>query len=426
VHTLGSLPELQVVDLRNNQIGSSGSGGVSQLTSLTSARLISVSGNKAMSCVELQNLLDALGASVIDVNNAIAGENCTRPSLVPAGLQAVGGNGQISLHWDDVPAASAYNVYWATSSGVTPSSGEKVNVSLPQFAHIGLNNDTTYYYVVTSQLVSGESAPSVEIAAQPSANGVPLTGLFPDRELADCVNTLATGNGWSYALEINGTLNCSAQQITDLSGLDQLTNLQVLRLGSNNIEDISAVASLANLTFLDLYNNAISDVSALSSLSNLRTLYLHNNNISDVSALAGLNNLDYLILDENTISDPTPITGISTLTRLFFRANLLTDISTFDQLTLLTELYLNNNNITNTSALANLIYLQQLDLRNNQIGGQGVGNIDRLSSLTNVSKIRLSGNNLISCSELTTLIGVLGPNATDLGEAQQGVNCQAP
>ncbi|MGD8937737.1 MAG: leucine-rich repeat domain-containing protein [Gammaproteobacteria bacterium] len=426
VHPVGSLPQLQVVDLRNNRIGSSGSGGVDQLTSLTNATLISVSGNPSISCIELQNLLDTLGASVIDMNSAIAGENCTRPSLIPAGIQAVGGNSQISLRWVEVPVATAYNIYWATVSGVTPASGQKVTVTSPQYAHTGLDNDTTYYYVITSQLASGQSAPSEELAARPSANGVPLAGLFPDRALAKCVNALANSNGWSYALEVNGILNCSAQQITDLSGLEQLSNLSVLRLGSNNIEDISSVASLGNLTFLDLYNNAISDVSVLSGLNTLRTLYLHNNNISDISALAGLNNLDYLILDENAISDPTPITGINTLTRLFFRANLLTDVNAFDQLTQLTELYLNNNSITDVSALAGMVYLQQLDLRNNHIGGQGVGNVDTLSSLTNVSKIRLSGNNLISCTELTSLIAVLGPNATDLGEAQLGVNCQAP
>jgi len=425
VHSLGNLPQLQVVDLRNNRIGSSGSGGVGLLTSLGDATLISLAGNPSMSCIELQNLLDALGSSVIDVNHTSAGENCTRPSLIPAGLQAIGGNGQISLRWDEVPSALSYNIYWATVAGVTIDS-QAVNVNTPQFIHTGLNNDTTYYYAVTSQLLSGETALSAEIAAQPSANGVPLTGLFPDPELAECVNTLAGSNGWTYALEVSGILNCSAQQITDLSGLEELTNLTTLRLGSNNIEDITPVTSLSGLTFLDLYNNAISDVTPLSNLINLRTLYLHSNNISNISALAGLINLDYLILDENSISDPSPVAGINTLTRLFFRANLLTDVSAFSQLGQLTELYLNNNSITNVSALGNLVYLQQLDLRNNQIGGQGVGNIDALSALTNTSKIRLQGNSLISCAELTALIDVVGPNGTDLAEAQQGVNCQAP
>ena len=404
VHALSNLAQLRVVDVRNNRIGSSGSGGVDQLAGLDQATLISVAGNITMSCVELKNLLDAVGAGVVDVNNAIAGENCTRPSLIPTGLHAVGGNGQISLSWDEVPTASAYNVYWATTTGVTPSSGTKVTVTTNQFIQTGLNNDTTYYYVVTSQINSGESAASSELAAQPSANGVPLIGLFPDPELTDCVRVLAAGNGWSYALEVSGTLNCSAQQISDLTGLEQLSNLSVLRLGSNSIEDISAVGALSNLTFLDLYNNAISDVSALSGLGNLRTLYLHNNNITDASALAGLSNLDYLILDENQISDVTPIAGISSLTRLFFRGNLLTDVSGLGQLTQLTELYLNNNSISNAAPLANLVYLQQLDLRNNQIGGQGVGNIDALVSLTTVSKIRLAGNLLISCAELTALI----------------------
>ena len=59
-----------------------------------------------MSCFELQALIDALGANVVDLNSAVAGENCINPSIVPSGLKAVGGNGQITLSWNEVAAAS--------------------------------------------------------------------------------------------------------------------------------------------------------------------------------------------------------------------------------------------------------------------------------------------------------------------------------
>ena len=426
VHTLGGLSQLQVLDVRSNKIGTNGSGGVDQLTALNNATLISVAENPNMSCVELQNLLAGLGANVVDVKSAVAGQNCTLPSLAPTGIQAVGGDGQISISWKEVAAASGYNLYWSTTSGVTPGNGQKIPVNTLHYMHTGLDNNATYYYIVTSQLSGGESAPSAEIAAQPSANGVPLTGLFPDSELADCVRALAAAHGWLYALEISGTLNCSAQQIVDLSGMEQLKNLQVLRLGSNAIEDITPLATLTKLTFLDLYHNAISDIGALSNLTSLRTLYLHNNTITDITPLANLTNLDYLILDENDISDATPLSGLTGLTRLFFRSNSLADISALTLLTQLSELYLNNNAITNVGALSAMVYLQQLDIRNNQIGAQGAGGVDSLATLTNVSKIRLSGNPQLSCNELTSLIATLGPNSTDLTEAQPGVNCQAP
>ena len=95
--------------------------------------------------------------------------------------------------------------------------------------------------------------------------------------------------------------------ITDLTGLEGATNLELLELGNNFISDLSPLKGLTNLVRLDLNNNSISDLSPLKGLNNLKYLLLDNNSISDISPLKGLTNLIRLELHNNSISDISPL-----------------------------------------------------------------------------------------------------------------------
>ena len=83
------------------------------------------------------------------------------------------------------------------------------------------------------------------------------------------------------------------------SDLESLTSLD---LEDNNISDISPLTGLTNLEELGLDGNEISDISPLSGLTNLEMLGLDGNEISDISPLSGLTNLEELWLDRNPLS----------------------------------------------------------------------------------------------------------------------------
>jgi Leucine-rich repeat (LRR) protein len=71
--------------------------------------------------------------------------------------------------------------------------------------------------------------------------------------------------------------------------------LQTLGLPGNNISDISALASLTNLEWLDLMSNNISDISPLvenSGLSAGNTVYLSGNPLSTTSVNAYIPQLE--------------------------------------------------------------------------------------------------------------------------------------
>jgi lysophospholipase L1-like esterase len=70
----------------------------------------------------------------------------------------------VTLAWDDVPNATAYNIYWSDKPGVSKQNGTKIaNVKNPhKIEH--LKKGKKYYFVVTAVNATGESKESEEFS----------------------------------------------------------------------------------------------------------------------------------------------------------------------------------------------------------------------------------------------------------------------
>ena len=111
----------------------------------------------------------------------------TAVPVAPATVSAVGGTGQVTLTWSAVAGATSYNLYYATSPGVSKATGAKIANAASPHVHTGLIAGTTYYYLVTAVNSAGESVASMEVsAATASLPPVPSAPSAP-------VNVLATG-----------------------------------------------------------------------------------------------------------------------------------------------------------------------------------------------------------------------------------------
>ena len=142
--------------------------------------------------------------------------------------------------------------------------------------------------------------------------------------------------------------------INDLTGLEYATNLRFLHLYSvGDISDLSPIQNLSDLISLKLEGGEISDISLLS--SNLESLSLPRNSIEDISPIEGLVDLEQLYLYDNNIEDISPLENLVNLEYLSLYDNNIEDISPLEGLVGLEWLYLANNPILDTSPIFPLL-----------------------------------------------------------------------
>lgn len=115
---------------------------------------------------------------VTSLREAIEGTESVEVSATPTGLppptgvNATGGDAEVTIGWSAVPGATSCNLYWSNAPGVTRATGNLVSDVTSPFLHAGLTNGDAYHYVLTSLQGAGEGVESVEVSATPFIPGV--------------------------------------------------------------------------------------------------------------------------------------------------------------------------------------------------------------------------------------------------------------
>ena len=190
---------------------------------------------------------------------------------------------------------------------------------------------------------------------------------FPDHNLRAAVrHALGGANPTNESMQQLAVLEAGNQDIVDLTGLENATNLTKLVLRGNPILDLTPISDLTKLEQLDIAICSISDLTPLANLVNLKYLTAQINRIVDIGPLARLTNLIVLILDSNRIRDVTPLAGLTNLIELSLSENRIRDVTPLAGLMRLEALFLNVNHITDHSpldglSLSDFIYDQTCD-----------------------------------------------------------------
>jgi Leucine-rich repeat (LRR) protein len=91
-------------------------------------------------------------------------------------------------------------------------------------------------------------------------------------------------------------------ELTDLSGLVQLINLEILVITHQQIKTIKELRSLNKLVSLFLYNNNIKSLEGIEELITLQQLYIQSNKIELISPVQKLINLKEFYINDNCIA----------------------------------------------------------------------------------------------------------------------------
>lgn len=142
----------------------------------------------------------------------------------PATLAATPGDGQVTLAWTAVAAATSYHVKRSTTSGAeTQIAAPTTNA----YTDTGLTNATKYFYVVTAVSGSNESANSPEANATPAAAVVNVT-ITVDPTKSKAISPYIYGTNF-YA----GNTNAPGLLTLDRAGGNRWTAYNWITNGSN-------------------------------------------------------------------------------------------------------------------------------------------------------------------------------------------------
>ena len=107
------------------------------------------------------------------------------------------------------------------------------------------------------------------------------------------------------------TVNLSNDKIKSIENISG--NMEELSIDNNELTSLSGVQNLSKLKILSVSNNQINSLSELESLGELENLNINKNQIRDVSGLVRCSKLKYLYMDNNYITNFEDLSNLSSL-----------------------------------------------------------------------------------------------------------------
>jgi|GEM_PF-1277318 len=412
IAALGGLTGLDFLELTGNQV--SDIGPLVSNTGLRGGDEVWITQNP-LSFQSVNQHIPALQARGVAVHWDV---DTTPPAEVSnLRIQTVSGS-SVTLAWtasgDDGNTGTAYQyeIRYASDSalvagwtGATAAAG----AAAPQAAGAtetsevtGLQTDTTYYFAVKSRDESDNWSEISNVVSGAPFEDAAIT--FPDTGLESAIRSeLNKPVGDIYRTELIPIteLQADSMGISDLTGLENCINLEVLSLENNQVIDLSPIAGLSILEDLNLAKNQVTNIDALTGLVKLWRLSLKENQIASITALSGLTNLQYLFCSDNPLADISPLVGLTKMVFLELMNNEISDISPLAGMVDLEYLFLWHKEISDVTPLSGLTKLKCLYVEFNELS-----DIGPLAGLTNLEQLYLRSNDISDVSPLVANPGL--------------------
>lgn len=205
----------------------------------------------------------------------------------------------------------------------------------------------------------------------------------------------------------------------DLSVIPKCVHLEHMLVGFATLENLDYFSGLSKLKTLDLrFDKQVTDLSPLANLKNLEELNIWGTGVSDLSPLAGLEKLKFINARMTKITDLSSVVKIKNLTAIDLLRTEVSDISPLAKMEKMTEIMLCTTKVEDLSPLYPIAKrITYLDLCNTpfrkfedlkqftnldtlKLWGLPLGKLDFLSGLKKLEELDLSGAEFESLAPL--------------------------
>ncbi|MCP4549799.1 MAG: hypothetical protein GY835_25370 [bacterium] len=238
------------------------------------------------------------------------------------------------------------------------------------------------------------------ISSNPIGSLSPLSGVTSLKRLQFGSCTVSDLTPLASLINLERLSFQDTPNITSLTGVGSLTNLQILTAQGGTISSLSPLSGLTNITSISVSNGTISDLTPIAGLSRLMALELLNHEISNLDPITAMTQLEVLSLANNEIVDLTPLTGMVNLTLLDISWNDVRDIGMVSGMSGLQYLSAHQNYISDISPLLGLSALVNVSLGWNPLTSEGV--------LTHIPPLEIGGATVVFDFDMN-LIDLMGP-----------------
>jgi Leucine-rich repeat (LRR) protein len=214
-------------------------------------------------------------------------------------------------------------------------------------------------------------------------------------------DSLITDSASAFA----GNIDCSNQNIADLSGIEYFTNIYRLECNNNQLTGLPDLSAITTLQRLYCHDNQLTSLPDFSLNAPLLDIYCENNQLASLPDLSGNTALLHLICNNNQLTELPDLSANIDLVYLHADDNLLTSLPDLSNNTELCELSCNNNQLTSLPDLSANTNLYDLACNSNNLTA-----LPDLSANTAIKYIYCHSNSLISlpdlsnCTPLVTLV----------------------
>lgn len=234
--------------------------------------------------------------------------------------------------------------------------------TLKQLKHLALRGNE---FSDVTPLVKMDNLDSLDLSNNKITNVAPLIemknvkSLYLSGNQIEDVTALAKMEQLDY-------LNLANNKITNVAPLSALKNVTYLTLAGNQIEDIKPLYSLP-LKDLVLTRNKVKDLSGIEQMKQLEELWIGKNEIKDVTPLSKMTQLKQLHLPNNELKDITPLSSLVKLQKLDLEANYISDLTPASNLKKLVFLSFVANEIRDVRPVIELSKTAYINVQNQKV-----------------------------------------------------------